>query len=116
MTWSWSATSTVPVNEQQSAYWAMNLSIFAALSGLSAAKADGICDRRVKRRRRKIKFFTVVLTSRGGLAWSRQIVHPERRQSSQASFREPEFVAWNSKSIAQRTAFGADFRNPSSLP
>src|ERR1700741_2224820 len=67
MTLSWSETRTVPVNEQQFAYCAMNLSIFAALSAVSAAHADGICHRTVKTRTRKINFFTLVLTSRGGL-------------------------------------------------
>src|SRR5207249_5042063 len=68
MTLSWSETSTVPVNEQQSAYWDMSLSIFAALSGVSAAEADEICQRRVKRRTRRMNFFIVALTFRDGLA------------------------------------------------
>src|SRR6266478_10125172 len=68
MTLSWSETRTVPVNEQQSAYCDMSLSIFAALSGVSAAEADEICQRRVKRRTRSVNFFIAALTYRGGLA------------------------------------------------
>src|SRR2546430_13992525 len=67
MTLSWSETRTVPVNEQQSAYCDMSLSIFAALSGVSAAEADEICQRRVKRRTRRMNFFIAALTLRDGL-------------------------------------------------
>src|ERR1700688_2557561 len=68
MTLSRSETRTVPVNEQQSAYCDMSLSIFAALSGVSAAEAGEICQRRVKRRTRRINFFMVVLAFGGDLA------------------------------------------------
>src|SRR5882672_5260045 len=68
MTVSWSETRTVPVNEQQSAYCDMSLSIFAALSGMSAAEADEIWQRRVKRRTRGMNFFIVALTFRDDLA------------------------------------------------
>src|SRR2546429_9767711 len=67
MTLSWSETRTVPVNEQQSAYCDMSLSIFAALSGVSAAEAGEICQRRVKRRTRRMNFFIAALTLRDGL-------------------------------------------------
>src|SRR5436190_20960583 len=68
MTLSWSETRTVPVNEQQSAYCDMSLSIFAALSGVSAAEADEICQGRVNRRTRRINFFMLVLAFGGGPA------------------------------------------------
>src|SRR6266436_2937856 len=68
MTLSCSETRTVPVNAQQSAYCDMSLSIFVALSGVSAAEADEICQKRVKRRTRRINFFMVVLAFGGGLA------------------------------------------------
>src|SRR5713226_9196696 len=65
MTLSWSETRTVPVNEQQSAYWDMSLSIFAALSGVSAAEGEETCQGRVKRRTRSVNLFTVVLAIAG---------------------------------------------------
>src|SRR5216684_6585809 len=68
MTLSCSETRTAPVNEQQSAYCDMSSSIFVALSGVSAAEAGEICQRRVKRRTRRMNFFMAALTFRDGLA------------------------------------------------
>src|SRR5215467_1821873 len=94
MTLSWSETRTVPVNEQQSAYCSMSLSIFAALPGVSAAQADGICHRPVKRRIRKINFFTLVLTSRGGLDYRgrRDCTSETDGSASSHRSREPELA------------------------
>src|SRR5712692_4057841 len=97
MTLSWSETSTVPVNEQQSAYCDMSLSIFAALSGVSAAEADEICQRRVKRRTRRMNFFIAALTFRDGLASQgmRDCI-PKTRQCIEQSLKGVEPMAANS--------------------
>src|SRR6266478_2226245 len=98
MTLSCSETRTVPVNAQQSAYCDMSLSIFAALSGVSAAEGDETCQRRVKRRTRRMNFFMVALTFRDGLASQgmRECI-PKTRQCIEQSLKaEPELVAPNS--------------------
>src|SRR5260370_40229486 len=98
MTLSWSETKTVPVNEQQSAYCDMSLSIFAALPGVSAAEGDETCQRRVKRRTQKINCFmasshleVVLLLEPAG------IVHPRRRQYIEQS--------WFELALAQEDSF-----------
>src|SRR6266849_1270675 len=88
MTLSWSETRTVPVNEQQSEYCDMSLSIFAALSGVSAAEVDEICQGIVKRRTRRRHFFIVALTSRNGLACQvRRDNIPKTRQCIEQSLK-----------------------------
>src|SRR5580704_5426003 len=89
MTLSWSETKTVPVNEQQSAYCDMSLSIFAALPGVSAAERDETCQGRIKRRTQKINFFmasshleVVLLLEPAG------ILHPRWRRTSSNRSRE----------------------------
>src|SRR6266581_287901 len=99
MTLSWSETRTVPVNEQQSAYCDMSLSIFAALSGVSAAEGDETCQRRVKRRTRRMNFFMVALTFRDGLACQGRRDYIFKTATVDRAIAQGELVAPNSMGI-----------------